>query len=97
MAAKVADGFLVPWLQDTTVFVSENDPGVEHRVALGSKRQGYLVCIEGDLGVEANGNEAVHLDTREAVEIRAEGQELPLALKAGSGGAHFMLIEMAGR
>ena len=78
-------------LQDTTVVVSENDAGIEHNISLGPQRQGYLVCIEGSMDV----NE-VHLRKRDAVAVIANGtEELPLTLKAGSEGSHFMLIELA--
>ena len=71
--------------------MSENDAGVEHTISLGPQRQGYLVCIEGSMDV----NE-VQLRKRDAVEIVANGtEELPLTLKAGSEGSHFMLIELA--
>ena len=82
---------IVSGLQDTTVVVSENDAGAEHNISLGSHRQAYLVCIEGSMKV----NE-VHLRQRDAVAIVANGtEELPLTLKAGSEGSHFMLIELA--
>jgi quercetin 2,3-dioxygenase len=78
-------------LQDTNVFVAEDDAGVEHSLTLASKRQAYMVCIEGQ--VDVNG---VRLDMRDAAELVAgDGNAVELTLKAGDQGAHFLLIEMA--
>jgi quercetin 2,3-dioxygenase len=82
--------------QDANVFVSENDPGVEHQIFLGTKRQAYLICIEGSMTVAAQGpSEAEEtLRSRDAADLVAGAKEVPLILKAGDEGAHFMLIEM---
>lgn len=56
---------VIPIHQDTNIYVSEADPGVEQAFLLSKKRQAYLVCIEGKLDV----GDHVHLDTRDAVEV----------------------------
>lgn len=77
--------------QDAHVYVSENDAGVKHEIALGPARQAYLVCIEGELTV--NGTS---LATRDAVEIvnRSDDEPMPVVLETGATGSHFLLIEM---
>ena len=80
----------LPLMQDANVIVSENDAGIEHSIDLGPGRQAYMVCIEGSLDV----NE-VQLSQRDAVELVAStSNPLPLTLRSGAGGSHFMLIEM---
>lgn len=81
---------LIVHLQDANVFVSEADASVVQNIELGSQRQAYLICIEGDLKV----NE-VDLSTRDAVEIVANGSNpFPVCLTAGNQGSHFLFIEM---
>jgi redox-sensitive bicupin YhaK (pirin superfamily) len=76
--------------QDCNVFVSESDGGHKFEISLGNSRQAYLVCMEGSLGV--NGQ---MLKKRDAMElVSSGGSDLPLSLRAGEAGAHFMLIEM---
>lgn len=78
-------------LQDANVFVSECDAGMKFDLALGAKRQAYLICIEGDLAVN---NE--QMTTRDAAEAVAEdGQPMQLQLEASQKGSHFMIIEMS--
>lgn len=48
-----------------------------------------LVCVAGDMSV--NGNQ---MEARDAAELTAPTRPLPLALKMGQQGGHFMLIEM---
>ncbi|KAL4434154.1 hypothetical protein ABPG75_000595 [Micractinium tetrahymenae] len=79
--------------QDANVFVSENDAGVQHDITLGAGRQAYLVCMEGSLTV-ATGESETHMKQRDAAELVADKKPDYLSLKAGSEGAHFMLIEM---
>ena len=77
-------------LQDANVFVSECDAGTKFDLALGAKRQAYLICIEGDLLVN---NE--QMTTRDAAEAVAEdGEPMRLQLEALQQGSHFMIIEM---
>jgi redox-sensitive bicupin YhaK (pirin superfamily) len=76
--------------QDCNVVVSENDAQQEHSIVLAPGRQAYLLCIEGS--VSANDTA---LAMRDAAELRAPNQPLPVTLRAGEDGAHFMLIEMA--
>ncbi|KAL3154114.1 hypothetical protein ABBQ32_013646 [Trebouxia sp. C0010 RCD-2024] len=77
--------------QDANVFVSECDAGTKFSLALGAKRQAYLICIEGNLAVNHE-----HLTTRDAAEAVAEDAEpMPLHLEALQEGSHFMIIEMA--
>lgn len=76
--------------QDANVFVSEAEAGQAFTLSLGVARQAYLLCIEGDLQV----NDAA-LSARDAAELRAASATLPLTLRAGPSGSHFMLIEMA--
>ncbi|CAL8467958.1 g7496 [Coccomyxa elongata] len=75
--------------QDVNVYVSENDPNVAQEIALGEGRQAYLVAIEGSLDV--NGTS---LEQRDAVELVAGSQQMPVTLTSGNIGSHFMLIEM---
>ena len=70
--------------------MSENDPNVAQEVALGEGRQAYLVAIEGSLDV--NGTT---LEQRDAVELGAGSQQMPVTLTSGNRGSHYMLIEMA--
>lgn len=78
-------------LQDANVFVSECDAGTKFDLALGTKRQAYLICIEGDLLVN---NE--QMTTRDAAEAVAEdGESMRLQLEALQQGSHFMIIEMS--
>lgn len=70
--------------------VSENDPNAVQEIALGEGRQAYLVAIEGSLDV--NGTS---LEQRDAVELVAGSQRMPVTLTSGNIGSHFMLIEMA--
>ena len=89
--------------QDTTVCVSQADPGVVQEIELGPGRQAYIVCIEGSLEVGSPSGGA-ELGKREGVEVVAvaavagagAGAGLPLRLAAGSQGAHFMVLEMKG-
>ena len=77
-------------LQDTNVYVSENDANVEHSISLGADRQAYLVVIEGALNVNDT-----ELSMRDAVEIVPDAEkEVPLHLASGPSGSHFMLVEM---
>ena len=77
-------------LQDANVIVSENDACAEHSIDLGPGRQAYMVCIEGSLDVND-----VQLSQRDAVELVAsKSGPLPVTLRSGAGGSHFMLIEM---
>lgn len=76
--------------QDTNVFVSEAEAGQVFEVSLGKARQAYLLCIEGDLQVND-----VALSARDAAELTAPSGTLPLQLRTGPSGSHFMLIEMA--
>ena len=77
-------------LQDANVIVSENDAGAEHSIDLGPGRQAYMVCIEGSLDVND-----VQLSQRDAVELVAGSSDpMPLTLRSGADGSHFMLIEM---
>lgn len=81
--------------QDTNVFVSESDAGVEHQVVLGPRRQAYLVCIEGSMQVSGPRGEPLELTQRDAADLVADrSSPLHLTLAAGAQGAHFMLIEM---
>ncbi len=91
---NASDAEAVHLHQDATVMVSEFDPGHSVDVMLGADRQAYVVCIDGGLEV-AGGDVSAHLDTREAAEVVAGGEEMPLRLTAGPAGAHLMLIEMA--
>lgn len=80
----------VSCLQDANVFVSEADAGVTQDIELGSQRQAYLICIEGNLKV----NE-VALSSRDAMEIISDGSNpFPVSLAAGSHGCHFLMVEM---
>jgi redox-sensitive bicupin YhaK (pirin superfamily) len=80
--------------QDANVFVSESDSGVSHSVDLGPSRQAYLVCIEGQMTVD-DGSSSTHLTMRDAAAVvNPSPDPLPLVLKAGESGAHFLLIEM---
>ena len=72
------------------MFVSESDAGVSHSIVLGSQRQAYLICIEGNLEV----NE-VSLSSRDAIEIVSNGADsFPVTLTAGPQGSHFLFVEM---
>ncbi|KAG0557093.1 hypothetical protein KC19_11G101600 [Ceratodon purpureus] len=84
---------VIPIHQDCNMYVSEADPGVNQDFLLAKKRQAYVVCIEGKLSV----SDSVHLETRDAVEIKAgKTENLPLQFKADAhAGAHFLIIEMA--
>ena len=76
--------------QDANVFVSESDPGTKFTISLGAKRQAYLVCIEGNLAVNAE-----RMSTRDAAEAVADDSEpFTLQLEALDQGSHFMIIEM---
>lgn len=77
-------------MQDVNVYVSENDADVVHKIALGKGRNAYLVAIEGSLDVDGT-----LLEQRDAAELVAGAQQLPITLASGSQGSHFMLIEMA--
>ena len=78
-------------LQDANVFVSECDSGTKFELALGAKRQAYLICIEGHLAVN---NE--QMSTRDAAEAVAGDEEpMQLQLEALQKGSHFMIIEMS--
>ena len=83
-------GLPLRW-QDAHIFVSENDGGVEHHIALAPGRQAYLVCIEGSLNLSH-----IALRTRDAVEIvnKSDSDQFPLTLKSGADGSHFLVIEM---
>lgn len=78
-------------LQDANVFVCECDSGTKFDLALGAKRQAYLICIEGHLAVN---NE--QMTTRDAAEAVAGDEEpMQLQLEALQKGSHFMIIEMS--
>eukprot|EP00892_Ulva_mutabilis_P006323 jgi/Ulvmu1/4062/UM019_0040.1 len=76
--------------QDANVFVSEADANHAFEVLLGRARQAYLLCIEGGLHVNDT-----KLSARDAAEITAPSNAIPLSIRTGSSGSHFMLIEMA--
>lgn len=85
------DQNLLRHLQDANVFVSECDSGTKFDLALGPKRQAYLICIEGDLAVN---NE--QMTTRDAAEaVAGDGEPMQLQLQAMQRGSHFMIIEMS--
>lgn len=73
------------------MYVSENDAGVKHEIALGPARQAYLVCIEGELAVSGT-----QLAMRDAVEVvnHSDEEPMPVVLETGAAGSHFLLIEM---
>lgn len=75
--------------QDANVFVSEADAGVKFDVPLEKGRQAYVVCIEGSMVV---GEEKLKM--RDACEVFAGKEVVPMSIAAGENGAHFMLIEM---
>lgn len=76
--------------QDANVFVSESEAGQVFEVSLGKARQAYLLCIEGGLQVNDT-----PLAARDAAELTAPSGVLPLKIRTGPSGSHFMLIEMA--
>eukprot|EP00877_Chromochloris_zofingiensis_P003934 jgi/Chrzof1/13541/Cz08g01120.t1 len=77
--------------QDANVYVSENDPNVQHELLLRPQRQAYIVCMEGAMQVGGQ-----QMSTRDAVEVVGDdGKETPLTINSGDKGAHFLLIEMA--
>lgn len=72
------------------MFVSESDPGTKFTISLAAKRQAYLICIEGNLAVNAE-----KMTTRDAAEAVADDLEtFTLELEALDQGSHFMIIEM---
>ncbi|KAG6557294.1 hypothetical protein Mapa_001222 [Marchantia paleacea] len=83
---------VIPIHQDVNMFVSECEPGFTQTFTLRKKRQVYLVCIEGSLGV--NGT---NMSIRDAMEIRGlEDSEYQVELKADdTSGAFFLMVEMA--
>lgn len=75
--------------QDCNVYASQCDAGTVFEVLLRAERQAYLLCMEGSLSANDT-----RLATRDAAEVAAGGEALPVTLTAGAEGAHFMLIEM---
>ena len=73
------------------MYVSEDDAGHTHSIALAPGRQAYLVAIEGSLSV--NGELLQQRDAAELVN-RSDMDPWPLELVSGDAGSHFMLIEM---
>lgn len=105
IACKAGDGGYSNTIrlhQDTNVFVSESDAGKAFQISLEPNRQAYLVCIEGSLGVEADGtgDERIELAERDAAELgpvlRVSDNKRSeyIKLTTGEQGAHFLLIEM---
>ena len=75
------------WIsQDADISVSEVDQGVRLAFAIPDKRQAYLVCLEGRLGV--NGLE---LKTGSAIKAIGEAELLLEALEA----AHLLMVQVA--
>lgn len=72
------------------MFVSESDAEQVFEVSLGEARQAYLLCIEGALQVND-----IQLSARDAAELMAVVEPLPLSIRTGPSGSHFMIIEMA--
>lgn len=77
--------------QDANIFAAELDAGGALPFALGARRQAYLVCLEGGVGVSHAGG-SDELERHEACE--ASGEQA-LELRAGPAGAHCLLVEMA--
>ncbi|GMH34201.1 hypothetical protein BSKO_02035 [Bryopsis sp. KO-2023] len=76
--------------QDANVYISESDPGLEYNISLSPQRQAYMVCIEGSMDIGGN-----TLTERDAIEVVAgDDEKMPLSMKAGEKGMHFLLIEM---
>ena len=72
--------------QDANVFVSEFDHAHPQSFPLRSGRQAYLVCIEGELGLNGEA-----MTARDAVQLVG-----PLDITfATASKAHFLMVEMA--
>ncbi|KAJ7566726.1 hypothetical protein O6H91_02G116300 [Diphasiastrum complanatum] len=84
---------IIPMHQDVNIYVSEAEAGAVQEFVLQSKRQAYLVCIEGALSA----NESCNITARDALEIKSETMSsFSLKLEADNEkGAHFLLVEMA--
>ncbi len=72
--------------QDANIYVSEIEGGGAAELNLGEGRQAYIVCIEGEIGV--NGTE---LSERDAAEVTDE-TTIKIITKAAS---HIIIVEMS--
>ena len=80
--------------QDCSLYVAELEAGQTVSLALGPKRQAYLVCLEGSVSAsDSAASDKSTLRRHDAVEVRGEGC---LQISASdSGAAHVLLLEMA--
>lgn len=76
--------------QDCNLLVSELEAGKSITFPLAADRQGYFLCLEGDVTVSGTNGEQ-RLDRHDAAEIKGKND---LTVKAGSKGAHVLLVEM---
>ena len=76
---------------DCVIRVAELEPGIALRLQCAAKRQAYLLCVEGDVGVTEHGET---LTRHDAAELSAGAD---ITLVAGTKGAHMLVVEMAER
>ena len=77
--------------QDVNIFVAEVDGAMSLPFELRSKRQAYLVCLEGSLSLKHHGG----CETLRAHDAAEAGGEQRLEVSAEPGGAHCLVVEMA--
>jgi quercetin 2,3-dioxygenase len=79
--------------QDANIKVTELDPGQSVSFGVDSGRQAYLLCVEGSLDASdaSDGAKSYSLERHDAAEIFGSSY----LFKAGSSGAHVLVVEMA--
>mmetsp|Transcript_8915 Transcript_8915/g.21151 ORF Transcript_8915/g.21151 Transcript_8915/m.21151 type:complete len:310 (+) Transcript_8915:27-956(+) len=77
--------------QDCNMYISELTPGTAVPRYLNAGRQGYLLCVEGEVHLNAGGSDNYVMQRHDAAELKG-----PLLLEAtgGTDGALVLLFEM---
>jgi quercetin 2,3-dioxygenase len=80
--------------QDANIHVTEIAAGSEATFQLGSGRQAYLLCIEGECEVSGAAAPVV-LNRHDAAEITGQGPLTVRPTQGSSSGTHCLIVEMA--
>lgn len=83
--------------QDCNIYVTELDSSKSLSIALRPARQAYLLCLEGQVDLYMEGNDAtrVSLDQHDAAEIFVTEQSSLTTIAGSNSAAHLLLVEMA--
>lgn len=83
-------------VQDVNMYVTEMDAGVELPLTLKTGRQAYVLCVEGEVGLES-GSDRLELSRHDAAKLvnPSSGGDAEITFKSSAGSsAHVLVVEM---